>query len=39
MVYPVVPTLFARKCTRHFRQILVSRVTGHVDLGQFHFSD
>jgi hypothetical protein len=23
MVYPVVPTLFARKCTRDFPQILI----------------
>jgi len=30
MVYPVVPTLFARKCTRHFTQILISRITGPV---------
>jgi len=28
MVYPVVSTLFARKCTRHFTQILISRITG-----------
>jgi len=31
MVYPVVPTLFARKCTRHFPQILISRVIGQVE--------